>query len=225
MLTELHVEAVGIFQDATIEFGPGLTVVTGETGAGKTLLVESLGALLGRRTDVHIIGPGAENARIDGRFQTGDVECILSRVITPQRSKAYVDLRPATLHALTERAHDRMSMTGQGEIATGFTDHALRVALSRVDAELGPIEADYSDCWTRRRKLEQRIAEQGGDEREIAQMIDLYEYQLRELTVARLDDPEEFNALEPLIEALREHDEVRRGIEIASRALTESAGD
>lgn len=225
MLTELHVESVGIFEDASFECGPGLTVVTGETGAGKTLLVESLGALLGRRVDSHLIGPAAAHARIDGRFQNGDHECVLSRVITESRSKAYVDLRPATIQALSERAHGFMSLTSQGEIDTSFTDEALRAALSRIDRSIAGLEAEYAAAWNRRRKIEQRIGESGGNERESAQMLDLYQFQLVELNEANLEDPNEYTTLDAQIDVLRQSDDIRRAIELALTVLSSGAGD
>ena len=69
MLTELHVENLGIIDDATVDVGPGLTTVTGETGAGKTLLVVALGLIAGSRADASVVRSGADEARVEARFE------------------------------------------------------------------------------------------------------------------------------------------------------------
>ena len=95
MLTELHIEALGVIERLDLTLGTGMTAVTGETGAGKTMLVEALELLVGGRADSGIVRPGAIEARIDGRFVLGDEEVVLTRVVPADgRSRAYVDGRP-----------------------------------------------------------------------------------------------------------------------------------
>ncbi len=99
MLTELHIENLGVIDRVELTLGAGLTAVTGETGAGKTMLVEAIELLVGGRADASIVRHGAAEARIDGRFVTaaGD-ERVLTRVIPADgRSRAYVDGRLATV--------------------------------------------------------------------------------------------------------------------------------
>ncbi len=91
MLTELHIEDLGVIARLDLTFGSGMTAVTGETGAGKTMLVEALELLVGGRADSTIVRPGATEARVDGRFVTGDTELVLSRVVPADgRSRAIV---------------------------------------------------------------------------------------------------------------------------------------
>ena len=96
MLTELHVADLGIVADLTLVLGPGLTAITGETGAGKTLLVEAVELLVGGRADTTLVRDGASEARVEGRFvdaAMGD-EVVLARVVPLDgRSRAYVDGR------------------------------------------------------------------------------------------------------------------------------------
>ena len=91
-----------------------MTAVTGETGAGKTMLVEALELLVGGRADATIVRPGAAEARVDGRFVDGDDELVLTRVVPADgRSRAYVDGRPATVGALAEAAAGLVDLHGQ----------------------------------------------------------------------------------------------------------------
>src|SRR6266545_8042051 len=104
MLTELHVADLGIVSDLTLVVGPGLTAITGETGAGKTLLVEALELLVGGRADASIVRDGAVEARVEGRFVdlTG-AEIVLARTVPVDgRSRAYVDGRLATVSELAQ---------------------------------------------------------------------------------------------------------------------------
>jgi DNA repair protein RecN (Recombination protein N) len=75
MITELRIADLGVINDATINLHPGLTVVTGETGAGKTMIVTGLGLLLGGRADPRSVRRGSERARVEGRFKIGMPSC------------------------------------------------------------------------------------------------------------------------------------------------------
>src|SRR5690348_8961543 len=107
MLVELAVSDLGVIDRARLLLGPGLTALTGETGAGKTMLVEAIALLLGGRADPALVRPGAAEAVVEGRFTTGedgDDEVVLTRVVPRDgRSRAYVDGRMATAGALAER--------------------------------------------------------------------------------------------------------------------------
>ena len=81
MITELRITDLGVISDATISLHPGLTVVTGETGAGKTMIVSGLGLLLGGRADPRSVRRGSERARVGGRFT--DRRAGVQRVSTP----------------------------------------------------------------------------------------------------------------------------------------------
>ena len=84
MLTELHIENLGVIERVELVLGPGLTAVTGETGAGKTMIVEAIELLVGGRADATMVRVGAGEARVDGRFVVGDEpgnEIVLTRVV------------------------------------------------------------------------------------------------------------------------------------------------
>src|SRR5437588_12265659 len=97
MLVELAVGDLGVIEALRLLFSPGMTALTGETGAGKTLLVEAIELLVGGRADGVLVRPGAGEARVEGRFVVDETETVLARVVPAKgRSRAYVDGRLAT---------------------------------------------------------------------------------------------------------------------------------
>ena len=92
MLYELHIEGLGVIDRLDLVMSSGLTVLTGETGAGKTMLVEAISLLVGGRADASVVRPGAPEARVEGRFVVDGEEIVVARVIPPDgRSRAYVN--------------------------------------------------------------------------------------------------------------------------------------
>ena len=92
MLTELAVRDLGVIDELRLVLGSGMTALTGETGAGKTLLVEAIELLVGGRADGVLVRRGADEARVEGRFVVDDDERVLTRVVPARgRSRAYVD--------------------------------------------------------------------------------------------------------------------------------------
>ena len=102
MLVELAVRDLGVIDELRLIVGPGMTALTGETGAGKTMLVEAIALLVGGRADSVLVRPGAEEATVEGRFALDDDdEVVLTRQIPAQgRSRAYVNGRMATAAVL-----------------------------------------------------------------------------------------------------------------------------
>ena len=114
MLTDLHVRDLGVIEDLSLEFGPGMTALTGETGAGKTLVVEALQLVLGGRANPGLVRSGASEALVEARFVVGEGdaerEVILARSVPAEgRSRAWVDGRMArsALSARTRRSWSR----------------------------------------------------------------------------------------------------------------------
>jgi DNA repair protein RecN (Recombination protein N) len=201
VLVELAVANLGVIDELSVVLGPGLTALTGETGAGKTMLVEAIELLVGGRAEPMIVRPGAGEASIEGRFVTGDgEEVVLARVIPRDgRSRAYVNGRLAPASALAEWGARLVDLHGQHAHQSLLTAASQRDALDgfgRID--LGPLR----DAAAEVRRLEEAVGALGGDERARAREIDLLRFQVAELEAARLEDPDEDERLDVEEDAL-----------------------
>ncbi len=195
MIVELAVRDLGVFADARLVLGSGLTALTGETGAGKSLVVGAIQLLLGARADASVVRPGADEAIIDGRFVDGDgTELVLSRVVPADgRSRAYVNGRPVTVAELAEHGGALVELHGQHVHQQLLRADSQRRALDRfAGVDLGPLREIRSEIAAIDRALEAL----GGDERTRAREVDLLRYQLTELEAAGLDDPAEDERLD-----------------------------
>jgi DNA repair protein RecN (Recombination protein N) len=200
MLTELHVADLGIVADLTLVLDRGLTAITGETGAGKTLLVEALELLVGGRADTTLIRDGASEARVEGRFfdPTSGDETVLARALPSEgRSRAYVDGRLATVAELAEIGVRFVDLHGQHAHQSLLAPAVQRGALDRFagSAATEPL-AEYRGARADLRRIEADLAALGGDERSRARELDLLRFQIGEIEAAGIDDDGEDVALE-----------------------------
>ncbi|MGO9855680.1 MAG: DNA repair protein RecN [Acidimicrobiales bacterium] len=197
MLTDLHVRDLGVIEDLALEFGPGMTALTGETGAGKTLVVEALQLLLGGRANPGMVRAGASEALVEARFVVtegdGEREVVVARSVPAEgRSRAWVDGRMAPLGALGEVAAELVEIHGQHEHRALVTAAAQRDVLDAfAGTDLGLVRALRGHV----RALEDSLAALGGDEQQRAREADVLRYQVDEIAAAHLEDPEEEQAL------------------------------
>lgn len=189
MLVELSVRDLGVIADLRLVLGTGLTAVTGETGAGKTLVVTAIELLLGGRVDASVVRAGADEAWVEGRFVDGDREVVLSRAVPASgRSRAYIDGRMATAAALAEAGATLIDIHGQHEHQGLLAGAAQRRALDEyADVDHGPRDA----AKARLAEIDFALAAIGGDERARAREIDLLRFQVSELDQAAVADPDE----------------------------------
>ncbi len=193
MLTELHIENLGVIERASLVLGGGVTALTGETGAGKTMLVEAIELLVGGRSDATVVRTGAAEARIDGRLvlnrPDGIEEIVLTRIVPADgRSRAYVNGRPTTVANLAELTDGIIDLHGQHAHQGLLTTATQRAALDQFGAvDLSPLRA----ARARLTEVEAELATLGGDERARAREIDLLRFQVGELDAAGVTDPDE----------------------------------
>jgi DNA repair protein RecN (Recombination protein N) len=193
MLTELRVENLGIVENLELILSDGVIALTGETGAGKTMLVEAINLLIGGRADATVVRHGTQEARVEGRFVVGDVETILCRVVPLDgRSRAYVNGRLATVSQLSELGQDLLDMHGQHAHQSLLGAAAQREALDHF------AEIDLSGLRGARARVTEvdaSLALLGGDERARAREIDLLRFQVEEISAAAITDSQEDESL------------------------------
>jgi len=224
MLCELHVENLGIIANVTVPVGMGLVAVTGETGAGKTMLISALQLLAGGRADGSLVRHGESEARIDGRFVDGDEEWVLTRVIPADgRSRGYINGRPATASELAALASQLVDLHGQHAQQSLLQPSAQRALLdafgghAEVLATYRGTRADLQACLVERDAL-------GGDPHARARELELLLYQAREIDDAALL-PNEDAALEREEELLANAVQHQEALGKAYDALQEQASD
>jgi len=197
VLIDLRVRDLGVIEDLSLEFGPGMTALTGETGAGKTLVVEALQLVLGGRANPGMVRAGAAEALVEARFVLGEGdgarEVVLARSVPAEgRSRAWVDGRMAPLAALGEMAAEVVEIHGQYEHRALTSAGAQRNVL---DAFAGTDLSRVRALRSQLRALDEALAGLGGDEQQRAREADVLRYQVAEIAAARLEDPEEETAL------------------------------
>ena len=130
MIVELTVSNLGVIDSLSLTLPQGMIALTGETGAGKTLLVDALNLLVGGRADPGLVRAGADEATVDGRFVLDGEEIILSRVVAAQgRSRAYLNGRPVTASNLSEIGSRLLDLHGQHSHQSLLGVDAQRFAL------------------------------------------------------------------------------------------------
>ncbi len=227
MLVELRVENLGIIADLQLVLGDGMTVITGETGAGKTLIVDALDLLCGGRADPALVRDGADQARVEGRFVDGEVEVVLARVVPLSgRSRGYVDGHLATATELADCGRALVDLHGQHAHQSLLVPAEQRELLDRfAGAPAAAARADLATARAARRRVEEEQAEIGGDDRSRARQLDLLRYELAEIDAAGIEDPEEEAALASEEEILADAEAHRAALDEAHALLEGAAQD
>src|SRR6187549_3787510 len=182
MLRFLSVRHLAVIDRLDVEFGPGLNVLTGETGAGKSMLVEAIDLLVGGRASADLVRTGEETATVQAIFETAERgEVIVRREVSSQgRSRAFIDDTLATAAALREFGESVVSLHGQHEHRS-LVDPAEHIDL--VDAYAGDTDrlaevANRYDAW---RAASDALHRSQMSEREKKARIEITTFQLQEI--------------------------------------------
>jgi len=217
MLVELHVRDLGVIADLDLVVSDGMTALTGETGAGKTLVVEALELLVGGRPDASMVRAGASEALVEGRFVDGDTEVVLARAVPSSgRSRAYVDGRMAPVGALAELGSRLVDLHGQHAHQSLLHQAAQRDALDRfAGVDLSPVEAVKAAVTA----LDARLSDLGGDPRELARTVDLLRFEVDEIDAATIVGPGEADDLSTAEALLGQVEAIRAALAEARAAV------
>jgi DNA repair protein RecN (Recombination protein N) len=206
----LSIRNLAVIESVSVDFEQSFNVLTGETGAGKSILVEAVGLLLGGRATPDLIRTGEELATVEAVFENeGGEELIVRREITSQgRSRAFINGALATAGALKDISNRLVELHGQHEHQQ-LLDPAQHLGL--LDGWAGLIEARerVAATFARVQQLRQQIDRLRMDDRERAARLELVEFQLGELQKAALE-PGEDDELAAQRQILRSADLIRR---------------
>ena len=222
MLRFLRIQHLAVIDSVEVEFEPGLNVLTGETGAGKSILVEAVGLLLGGRASGDLVRTGEDAASIEAIFESGGEELLVRREITAQgRSRAFVNGALATAGALKELSSRLIELHGQHEHQTllDATTHLdVLDSFGGVSQLAAPVAAAYDALHASREELARvRAAAKDRDARQ-----DLITFQLGELDRAALREPGEDAELAALRQVLASAERVERLCSESYASLYES---
>lgn len=222
MLRFLRIRNLAVIETVEVEFGPGLNVLTGETGAGKSMLVDAVGLLLGARATADLVRTGEALATVEALFESPDrSELVLRREITSQgRSRAYLNGDLTTIAAVREAAGRAIELYGQHE-HQALLDPQTHLALLDQFAATGGLANRVAAAWQRARELREQVRACQMDAREKAARVELIDFQLAEITrvAPKAGEDDELEG-EQRVLASAEH--VRELSETAYDALYES---
>jgi DNA repair protein RecN (Recombination protein N) len=208
MLLELRVENYAVIDQVAVEFAPGLNLLTGETGAGKSILIDALALLLGDKASTDVIRHGAEKATISCVFEiegssakriahtleengidSEEGQLILRREINSSgKGRVFVNNQAASVTVLRQLAPDLASVHAQNETVLAF-DASARLEI--LDRYAGVSTEKVADTFRRVRDLRTRISDLERDEQDRLRLVDLWSFQAKEIEGAKLQPGED----------------------------------
>lgn len=230
MLVALTVKNFAIIENLTLEFKPGLNVLTGETGAGKSIIVDAVGLLLGNRGYSEYIREGEERSYIEGIFQPPELDAlsrrleelgveieedgmlILSREISRSgKNLCRVNGRATTLNVFREIGQFLIDLHGQQEQQSLLSlERQMELLDSFAGEEVGRKKERLREIYRKLRQTKKDLESLRQDERDAARRIDLLSFQLQEIEAARLH-PQEEERLEEEKNLLQHAERLARG--------------
>jgi len=238
MLHEIHIQNFAIIDDLTVEFHPGLNLLSGETGSGKSIVVDALGLALGGRATTDVIRTGCDRATLTAVFRApsrgtmkrwveeyglaeeGEAEIIFRRVIQANgRSRLLLNDQPVTLAAVRALADLLIEVHGQNEQVALFSPDAQLELLDRF-AGVEELRDQVAVLYSRRRQLEAELDSLSQNEQDLLRTIDLLTFQLKELDQAELE-PGEDARLEEEKKVLVHREKIQAAVSQAYGALYE----
>lgn len=238
MLSVLKIENIAIIESAEIEFSRGFNVLSGETGAGKSIILDSINAVLGFRTSRELIRTGASEARVTALFSsvtenvekkleelslplTPDKTLLVSRVISPDKNVCKVNNALTNVSALREIGAELISIHGQQDNRELLNNETH---ISYIDSigDLTAVVGDYRALFNELLCLKTQIKKLSGNKEEKARRIDILSYQIDELEKAEIN-PGEWESLKNRRTELQNFERIQESLSAAYDAL--SGGD
>lgn len=234
MLTNLYIENIAVIEKSNIDFTGGLNVLTGETGAGKSIVIDAINAVLGKRSSRGMIRTGADSAFVSATFEdvselvhkklsamgfeTEDDMLILSRELSASgKNTCRINSRPATVAALKELGEYLINIHGQNDNLE-LMNPALHIVYIDALADIGERLAAYRKLYRELRSVEEELSSADTDEGERLRRMDLLSFQITELEDADITVGE-YDALSEERNALQNREKIAKELMRARIAL------
>lgn len=234
MLTNLYIENIAVIEKTTIDFTQGLNILTGETGAGKSIVIDSINAVLGKRSSRGLIRSGADAAFVSATFENvsdlvqkklasmgytaEDGSLILSRELSVSgKNTCRINSRPATVSALRDIGEYLVNIHGQNDNLE-LMNPALHIVYIDALAAMGERLASYRAVYRELKAVEEELSSADMDEAERLSRIDLLTFQIQELEDAAITVGE-YDALTTEKDALRNREKIAKELMLARLAL------
>lgn len=234
MLTNLYIENIAVIEKSNIDFTAGLNVLTGETGAGKSIVIDSINAVLGKRSSRGIIRSGAEAAFVSATFEdvsdlvqkklgtmgfsAEDGTLILSRELSASgKNTCRINSRPATVAALKELGEYLINIHGQNDNLE-LMNPALHIVYIDALADIGDKLAAYRKLYRELKAVDEELSSADTDEADRLHRIDLLTFQITELEDAAITVGE-YDALSAERDALQNREKIAKELMRARIAL------
>lgn len=232
MITTLHIKNIGIIDDLSIDLNNGLNVLTGETGAGKTLIIDSLGIISGGRFSKEMIRKGETNSFVEicmyepENENSIDGNIIVSREINSNgRNMCKINGRMVTVNELKNFMSKFIEIHGQNDNQSLLDNKFhLKYLDGFIGEELLQYKQEYKENYTRYIEVKQELKANYGDEKERERKLDLLKYQFNEIEEADLKEKEE-EELEEKRKIMLNSEKISNSLNEADEAIGESSID
>lgn len=232
MITDVHIKNIGIIEDLNINLNNGLNILTGETGAGKTLIIDSLQIICGGRFSKEMIRKGEKNSFIElciyapGNENSIDGNIIISREINiTGKNLCKINGRMVTVNELREFMNNFIEIHGQND-NINLLDNKLHLKYldGFIGEEVEKLKSNYKNSYERYFEIKNELSNNYGDEKEKQRKLDLLKYQIKEIEEAKLKDNEE-DELEEKRKIILNSEKIIENLHQADKLITENSVD
>ena len=232
MITNLHIKNIGIIDDLEINLNKGMNVLTGETGAGKTLIIDSLGVICGGRFSKEMIRKGESHSYVEiCMYEPQDINSVDGNIIVTReiysngRNTCKINGRLVTVSELKDFMSKYIEIHGQNQNQQLFDSSThIKYLDNFIGEELLPLKSEYSSKFIRYNEVKREIRNNYGDEKEKQRKLDLLKYQLNEIQEAKLKKDEE-EKLEEKRKIMLNSEKIAKNLSEASQAVGENTID
>ncbi|MCI8273422.1 MAG: DNA repair protein RecN [Clostridia bacterium] len=222
MITNLHIKNIGIIEDLEINLNKGMNVLTGETGAGKTLIIDSINIICGGRFSKEMIRKGENHSFVEMCiYAPGDINSIEGNIIISReiysngRNMCKINGRLITVSELKNFMSNYIELHGQNDNQQLLDNRThIKYLDNFVGEQIQRLKIEYKSKYTRYNEIKRELRENYGDEKEKQRKLDLLKYQLSEIENAKLKSGEE--------EKLNEKRKIIMNVEKIAKSITEA---